>query len=134
MHGNWTARIAPFLSGTVLCPYLQERAIYFLGNSLGTATKNTQEEILKIMDGWANFGVEGFFLGNDPWLNYQNISPRYITNIVGAKAEEIVTMNHLTVNLHLLMISFYRPTKQRGIRSSVKQRHFLPINMLFSRR
>lgn len=95
-------------------PYLRgKRATYFLGNSLGLQPKTTQEEILKILDGWANFGVEGFFLGNDPWLNYhQHITP-LLTNIVGAKKEEIVTMNHLTVNLHLLMISFYRPTKTR---------------------
>ena len=95
-------------------PYLRgKRATYFLGNSLGLQPKNTQEEILKIMDGWANLGVEGFFLGNDPWLNYhQHITP-LLTDIIGAKREEIVTMNHLTVNLHLLMISFYQPTKTR---------------------
>ncbi len=95
-------------------PYLRgKRAAYFLGNSLGLQPKTTQEEILKIMDGWANFGVEGFFLGNDPWLNYhQHITP-LLTDIIGAKQEELVTMNHLTVNLHLLMISFYQPTKTR---------------------
>jgi len=95
-------------------PYLRgKRATYFLGNSLGLQPKTTQEEILKIMDGWANFGVEGFFLGNDPWLNYhQHITP-LLTDIIGAKQEELVTMNHLTVNLHLLMISFYQPTKTR---------------------
>ncbi|CAN5654910.1 kynureninase [soil metagenome] len=95
-------------------PYLHgKRAIYFLGNSLGLQPKNTQEEILKIMDSWANFGVEGFFLGKDPWLNYsQHITP-LLTPILGAQPEEIVTMNHLTVNLHLLMISFYQPTKKR---------------------
>ena len=90
-----------------------KRATYFLGNSLGLQPKTTQGEVLKIMEGWANFGVEGFFLGNDPWLNYhQHITP-LLTNIIGAKQEEIVTMNHLTVNLHLLMISFYQPTHLR---------------------
>ncbi len=105
LHAFREAFYAPYLHG--------KRAIYFLGNSLGLQPKNTQEEILKIMDSWANFGVEGFFLGKDPWLNYsQHITP-LLTPILGAKPEEIVTMNHLTVNLHLLMISFYQPTKKR---------------------
>ncbi len=90
-----------------------KRATYFLGNSLGLQPKTTQGEVLKIMEGWANFGVEGFFLGNDPWLNYHKHITPLLTNIIGAKQEEIVTMNHLTVNLHLLMISFYQPTPMR---------------------
>ncbi len=95
-------------------PYLHgKRAIYFLGNSLGLQPKTTQGEVLKIMEGWANFGVEGFFLGNDPWLNYHKHITPLLTNIIGAMQEEIVTMNHLTVNLHLLMISFYKPTPTR---------------------
>lgn len=95
-------------------PYLHgKRAIYFLGNSLGLQPKTTQDEVLKIMEGWANFGVEGFFLGNDPWLNYHKHITPLLTNIIGAMQEEIVTMNHLTVNLHLLMISFYKPTPTR---------------------
>ena len=95
-------------------PYLHgKRAVYFLGNSLGLQPKTTQGEIHKIMEGWANFGVEGLFLGNDPWLNYhQHITP-LLTEILGAQQQEIVTMNHLTVNLHLLMISFYKPTAKR---------------------
>ena len=95
-------------------PYFQNRrAIYFLGNSLGLQPKNAQQEIMTIMEGWANFGVEGFFLGDDPWLNYHKKVTPLLCNIVGAKEKEIVTMNHLTVNLHLLMISFYRPTATR---------------------
>ncbi|MEO6549727.1 MAG: kynureninase [Ferruginibacter sp.] len=95
-------------------PYLHgKRAAYFLGNSLGLQPKNTQDEVLKIMEGWANFGVEGFFIGNDPWLNYHKHITPLLTDIIGAKQEELVTMNHLTVNLHLLMISFYQPTTTR---------------------
>ena len=95
-------------------PYLnKKRTIYFLGNSLGLQPKNTQDEILKVMEGWANFGVEGFFLGKDPWLNYHQQIVPLLTGIVGAKAEELVIMNHLTVNLHLLMMSFYQPTNKR---------------------
>ena len=95
-------------------PYLQgKRAIYFLGNSLGLQPKNAQDEVMAIMEGWANFGVEGFFLGNDPWLNYQQKITLLLCDIIGAKKEELVTMNHLTVNLHLLMISFYQPIATR---------------------
>ncbi|MEJ7589287.1 MAG: kynureninase [Ferruginibacter sp.] len=95
-------------------PYLHgKRTAYFLGNSLGLQPKTTQEEVMKILQAWANFGVEGFFLGHDPWLKFhQQITP-LLTEIIGAKQEEIVIMNHLTVNLHLLMISFYRPTQSR---------------------
>ena len=90
-----------------------KRATYFLGNSLGLQPDTIKHEINKVLEGWENFGVEGFFLGNDPWLNYtQHITP-LLTNIIGAKQEEIVTMNHLTVNLHLLMISFYQPSPTR---------------------
>ena len=95
-------------------PYLQnKRAIYFLGNSLGLQPKTTQQELMGIMEGWANFGVEGFFLGNDPWINYPKKITPLLCDIVGAKKEELVTMNHLTVNLHLLMVSFYQPTPTR---------------------
>lgn len=95
-------------------PYLQgKRAIYFLGNSLGLQPKTAQDEVMTIMEGWANFGVEGFFLGKNPWLNYQRKITPLLCDIIGAKEEEIVTMNHLTVNLHLLMISFYQPTATR---------------------
>jgi kynureninase len=95
-------------------PYLQgKKAIYFLGNSLGLQPKTAQNEVMAIMEGWANFGVEGFFLGQDPWINYTKKITPLLCDIIGAKENELVTMNHLTVNLHLLMISFYRPTATR---------------------
>jgi kynureninase len=95
-------------------PYLkEEHAHYFLGNSLGLQPKTTQNEVLCIMEDWANFGVEGFFMGDNPWLQYHKKLSGPLSNIVGAKEHEIVVMNHLTVNLHLLMISFFQPTKSR---------------------
>ena len=95
-------------------PYIGEKeAAYFLGNSLGLQPKKTQDEVLNVMENWANFGVEGFFMGEDPWLNYHKTLSPILSTIVGAKSEEIVTMNHLTVNLHLLMVSFYNPTPTR---------------------
>jgi kynureninase len=88
-------------------------AVYFLGNSLGLQPKATQDEVLTIMENWANFGVEGFFMGNNPWLEYPKKLLPALCKIVGAKEKELVVMNHLTVNLHLLMISFYKPTTSR---------------------
>jgi kynureninase len=90
-----------------------KRAIYFLGNSLGLQPLGTQEALMNVMNSWASLGVEGFFLGSDPWLDYHKKIAPVISNIVGALPEEVVTMNHLTVNLHLLMISFYNPTPTR---------------------
>ena len=92
-------------------PYIGDKeAVYFLGNSLGLQPKKTQDEVLNVMENWANFGVEGFFMGEEPWLNYHKTLSPILSEIIGARPDEIVTMNHLTVNLHLLMITFYNPT------------------------
>ena len=88
--------------------------IYFLGNSLGLQSKNIKEEINKILDEWASFGVEGFFMGEDRWLDYHDQLARPLSKIVGAKPNEITVMNQLTVNLHLMMVSFYKPDGQRN--------------------
>ncbi len=90
-----------------------KQGIYFLGNSLGLQPKTAQDEVLNVMENWANFGVEGFFMGDEPWLDYHKEITPLIANIVGAKPAEVVTMNHLTVNLHLMMISFYNPSATR---------------------
>ncbi|MEO7049881.1 MAG: kynureninase, partial [Ferruginibacter sp.] len=95
-------------------PFLHNKnAIYFLGNSLGLQPKTTQDEVLNIMEDWASYGVEGFFHGENPWLDYTKELYEPLAKIVGAQPNEIVVMNHLTVNLHLLMISFYNPTPTR---------------------
>ena len=86
--------------------------IYFLGNSLGLQSKNVKEEINKILDQWAGLGVEGFFMGKDRWLDYHDQLTKPLSKIVGAKPNEITVMNQLTVNLHLMMVSFYRPNGQ----------------------
>lgn len=88
-------------------------AIYFLGNSLGLQPKAAKQEIMHIMDSWGNLGVEAFFTGNTPWLDYPRLITPMLCPIVGAKEHEIVIMNQLTVNLHFLMVSFYRPTPSR---------------------
>ena len=90
-----------------------KESIYFTGNSLGLQPKTTQDYVLNELEDWANFGVEGHFHARKPWMPYHEIFPKQLSKIVGALPEEIVAMNQLTVNLHLLMVSFYRPTKQR---------------------
>lgn len=88
--------------------------IYFLGNSLGLQPKNTKQEIEKILEQWAQYGVEGFFHGKDPWMNYHEHLTNPLSKIVGALPTEIAVMNQLTVNLHLMMVSFYRPNGKRN--------------------
>jgi kynureninase len=88
--------------------------IYFLGNSLGLQSKNVKEGINKILDQWAGLGVEGFFRGKDRWLDYHDQLTKPLSKIIGARPDEITVMNQLTVNLHLMMVSFYRPDGQRN--------------------
>lgn len=90
-----------------------KEAIYFTGNSLGLQPKSTQDHVLNELEDWANYGVEGHFHARNPWVSYHELFPPLLAPITGAKEEELVVMNQLTVNLHLLMASFYRPTKER---------------------
>jgi len=87
--------------------------IYFTGNSLGLQPKNAKEHILQELDDWATMGGEGHFEARRPWYPYHEILTTQLSKIIGCKPEEVVAMNSLTVNLHLLLVSFYRPTKQR---------------------
>lgn len=87
--------------------------IYFLGNSLGLQPKRTQGYLQQVLDQWARYGVEGFFLGEDPWMHYHDHLLQPLGEIIGAKPSELVVMNQLTVNLHLMMVSFYRPVGRR---------------------
>ena len=90
-----------------------KESIYFTGNSLGLQPKTTQELILNELEDWASFGVEGHHHARNPWIRYHEWFPEYLIEILGAKPQEIVVMNQLTVNLHLLMTTFYRPDKKR---------------------
>jgi len=87
--------------------------VYFTGNSLGLQPKTTSQYVQQELDDWAKLGVEGHFQARNPWMPYHEIFPKQLSKIVGCKENEVVVMNQLTVNLHLLMVSFYRPTKQR---------------------
>ena len=88
--------------------------IYMCGNSLGLQPKRTKEFLNQELKDWANLGVKGHFHANTPWMPYHEFLTESYAKIVGAKTSEVVAMNTLTVNLHLMMVSFYRPTKKRN--------------------
>ncbi|HEU5292917.1 MAG TPA: kynureninase [Cyclobacteriaceae bacterium] len=88
-------------------------AIYFTGNSLGLQPKTTKRFVNEELDDWAKLGVEGHIYSRRPWLYYHKFSKKGLAALTGAKPSEVVAMNHLTVNLHLMLVTFYRPTKTR---------------------
>lgn len=90
-----------------------KKCIYFTGNSLGLQPKSTKKFVNEELQDWAKLGVEGHLNSRRPWLYYHKFSKKALAQLVGAKPTEVVAMNQLTVNLHLMMVSFYRPTKQR---------------------
>lgn len=87
--------------------------IYFVGNSLGLQPKSAKKYVDEIMKDWAELGVEGHFYAEKPWWDYHERFAPKLAKVVGAAPEEVTVMNTLTVNLHLLMVSFYRPTEKR---------------------
>jgi kynureninase len=87
--------------------------IYLTGNSLGLQPKQTQAYIQEELDAWKELGVDGHFEGKRPWMEYHKFFAEKIAKIVGADKKEVVVMNNLTVNLHILFASFYRPTATR---------------------
>jgi len=90
-----------------------KKSIYFCGNSLGLMPKTVNKYIEAELTDWANLGVEGHVHGSNPWVSYHEILTPTMSKIVGAKSSEVVVMNGLTVNLHLMLASFYRPTPER---------------------
>ena len=87
--------------------------IYLCGNSLGLQPKATKQALIQELDHWKEHGVEGHFKGDMPWMYYHRYFIEQSAKIVGAQHDEVVVMNTLTTNLHLMMVSFYRPTKKR---------------------
>ncbi|WP_339867601.1 kynureninase [uncultured Algoriphagus sp.] len=88
-------------------------AIYLCGNSLGLQPKSAKDYIAKELSNWAEMAVDGHFHGEDAWMFAKQKSKPALAEIVGAHEHEVVAMNNLSVNLHLLMVSFYQPTKER---------------------
>ncbi|MFC1224776.1 kynureninase [Pedobacter sp. BG31] len=87
--------------------------IYLCGNSLGLQPKVAEEVLKGQLNNWANYAVEGWFDGNEPWMFYHKALKKLMAPIVGALPSEVCPMNTLTVNLHLLMVSFYQPNGKR---------------------
>jgi kynureninase len=102
--------LAP-LRGEFLFP--QSGPLYFAGHSLGLQPRRAREYVLSELDDWARFGVEGHFAARNPWVSYHELLTGSTARLVGALPSEVVVMNTLTVNLHLLMVSFYQPRPAR---------------------
>ncbi len=105
--------LAPYRNEFIFPKVNGKEVIYFVGNSLGLQPKSAKKYVDEVMADWANFAVEGHFYAEKPWWDYQERFAEPLSKIVGAKPSEVAVMNTLTVNLHLLMVSFYRPTASR---------------------
>lgn len=87
--------------------------VYLAGNSLGLMPKRAREYVSESLDDWGRLGVEGHTRAKNAWLPYHELVTREMARVVGALPSEVVVMNTLSVNLHLMMVSFYRPTTER---------------------
>ncbi|MEM9519949.1 MAG: kynureninase [Actinomycetota bacterium] len=119
--------------------------VYLVGNSLGALPSRARDYVNVEFDRWSDLGVEGHFTGRLGWKDYHALVTDQLASLVGADASEVVAMNGLTVNLHLLLVSFYRPTPQRhkilieghafpsdhfAVESQIRQRGFDPASSL----
>ena len=86
---------------------------YFCGNSLGLQPRGARAMVAEVLDKWATQAVEGHFLDPAPWMPYHELVRETLAAVVGAEPPEVVAMNSLTANLHLMLVSFYRPTRER---------------------
>jgi kynureninase len=87
----------------------KQHAIYFAGNSLGLLSKQVYPAIEQELKDWKQLAVSGYFKAKNPWLSYQRQFSKPLSEVMGCMESEVTVMNALTVNLHLLMLSFYRP-------------------------
>ena len=119
--------------------------IYLCGNSLGLQPKSVESSLAEVMEDWKNLGVEGHFHASKPWVSYHENLTESMARVVGAKPIEVVVMNTLTVNLHLMLVSFYQPIGKRvkviieadafpsdrfAVESQIKQRGLSPAECL----
>jgi kynureninase len=89
------------------------RPVYLCGNSLGLQPQRAVEYVEDELDNWKNHAVDGHFHSARPWISYHRLATEGFADLTGARADEVVAMNTLTVNLHIMMASFYRPTANR---------------------
>ena len=105
--------LRPFRNEFLVPRHRERDQVYFVGNSLGLQPRGARAQVLEVLDKWAGEAVEGHFSGPTGWMNYHGLVREPLARLVGAQPGEVVAMNTLTVNLHLMMASFYRPTRER---------------------
>jgi kynureninase len=105
--------LAPFRDGFEIPPHGAGEQAYFCGNSLGLQPRATRAALLDELDDWRELAVEAHFRGRHPWMPYHAEVREHLAELVGAQPAEVVAMNSLTVNLHLMLVSFYQPTAER---------------------
>ncbi|OOG57437.1 kynureninase [Rhodanobacter sp. C03] len=108
-----TDPLRAFRDEFLIPPHEGHDSVYFCGNSLGLQPRAVREAVNAELDYWGELAVEGHFKGRLPWMDYHEFVRDDLAAVVGAKPSEVVAMNTLGVNLHLMMVSFYRPTKER---------------------
>jgi len=106
-------QLAKFKDQFYFPQHVNQPVIYMTGNSLGLQPKQANTYIQEELEAWKTLGVDAHFEGKRPWMEYHKFFSEKIAKIVGANKEEVVVMNNLTVNLHILFASFYRPTTKR---------------------
>ncbi len=105
--------LRPFRGEFLIPRHGDREQTYFVGNSLGLQPRAARAHVLEVLDKWASEAVEGHFSGDTAWMTYHGLVRESLARLVGAQPQEVVAMNTLTVNLHLMMASFYRPTAAR---------------------
>lgn len=105
--------LAPFRGEFLIPPHGDAEQVYLCGNSLGLQPRATQQALIDELDDWRELAVEAHFRGKHPWMPYHGFVREQLADLVGALPQEVVAMNSLTANLHLMMVSFYRPTRER---------------------
>ena len=105
--------LRPFRNEFLIPKHRDREQVYFVGNSLGLQPRGARAQVLEVLDKWAGEAVEGHFSGDTAWMSYHALVREPLARLVGAQPQEVVAMNTLTVNLHLMLASFYRPTRER---------------------
>ncbi|MBL7999894.1 MAG: aminotransferase class V-fold PLP-dependent enzyme, partial [Candidatus Kapabacteria bacterium] len=110
-----TDALASFRNEFAFPQHHNENVVYFTGNSLGLLPHAARTAVEQEFNDWQTYGVEGHFLAASPWYSYHKQFAPALASLTGALPSEVVAMNSLTVNVHLMMSSFYQPTKERNI-------------------
>jgi kynureninase len=105
--------LRPLRNEFLIPKHQHNEQLYFCGNSLGLQPRTARTQVNEVLDKWAMEAVEGHFTGHAQWMTYHELMREPLARVVGAQPSEVVAMNSLTINLHLMMVSFYRPSAER---------------------